>query len=181
MILLLTSCSARQGGREKRAPAYDPSVEEFDPFAYPGDSEIVTAAAPAEQEPPTEDSTLYFIETGTPSPYPSQVFRIQLFASQYYSEALEEKDMAAEVFNEAVRISYVVPYYRVEIGNFRSSDDADRFLGRARALGYQQSWIVEEEVDSLFWINLEINYVTFDSLFADSLAVDSLSGSEDDR
>jgi hypothetical protein len=164
--LLLLNCAARQPGeRDEDEPALP--EEGFDPFAYVGDTEIVTVVDDR-QQPAGADSSWYTIASEEPG-FSTEVFRVQLFAGQNYYDAAMERDLALEVFTERVRINFVSPYYRVEAGNFVSLTEAEKFLKRAKALGYRKSWVVEEPVDSLFWIQLA----------ADTLAVDSLGAAPD--
>jgi hypothetical protein len=109
------------------------------------------------------DSSLYFLSADTSSEYPEDVYRVQLFAGQYYHRALEEKAIAEEVFDEPVRIDYNVPYYRVEVGNFTSHERAEKYLRLAKSRGYSKCWIISEPVDSTFWINLETDSAAVDS------------------
>ena len=164
--LLLLDCAARQPGEREEGEAVVPE-EEFDPFAYAGDTDIVTAVADGQQHPGA-DSSWYTIAGEEPR-FSPEVFRVQLFAGQNYYDAAMERDLALEVFAERVRINFVTPYYRVEAGNFTSLAEAEQFLKRAKALGYRMSWVVQEPADSLFWTQLA----------ADTLAVDSLSALPD--
>jgi hypothetical protein len=162
LLSLLLACSLWQTGKEgKEEPGQEPG-EEFDPFAFPGDAEVVTNSADIDSSS-TEDSSLYFIQPEVKPSYPPEVYRVQLYASQYYNEAFEEKEIAAAVFNEPILISYAAPYYRVEIGNFPTDAEANSFLRLAKSRGYSQSWVISEPVDSLFWINLAADTVSVDS------------------
>lgn len=168
--LLLIDCAARQ---PQETEAGDPreQEEQFDPFAYAGDAEIVTARETGSRQ--STDSSLYVIQQEEESPYAPEVYRVQLYAGQNYYDAEMERDLAVEVFDEAIRINFVSPYYRVEAGNFAILEEAEKFLERAKALGYRKSWVVQEAVDSLFWIQL-----VADSLTADSLAQEADSAGE---
>lgn len=162
LLSLLLACSLWRSGKEgKEEPGQEPG-EEFDPYGFPGDAEIVTNSTGADSSA-VEDSSLYYIQTEVKPAYPPEVYHVQLYASQYYHEAFEEKEIAAAVFDQPILISYSAPYYRVEIGNFPSDADANSFLRLAKSRGYSQSWVISEPVDSLFWINLAADTVSVDS------------------
>ncbi|MFH2055787.1 MAG: SPOR domain-containing protein [bacterium] len=174
--LFLLHCAARQP-RDEEQPDSREAEEQFDPFAYAGDADIVTASQ-GESDRRHTDSSWFVIDRGDKSPYSPEVYRVQLYAGQNYYDAATERDLAVEVFDERIRINFVTPYYRVEAGDFPTLAGAEKFLERAKALGYRKSWVVQEAVDSLFWIQLAA-----DSLLADSLAqaADSLNGVVGDK
>lgn len=165
--LMLLACAAREprGGEQQRPQEHD---EAFDPFAYAGDADIVTSPTVGDTGR-TADSSLYVISEQQESRFPSEVYRVQLYAGQNYYDAATERNLALEVFDEPVRINYVSPYYRVEAGNFPTQAEAEKFLQRAKSLGYGTSWVVSQAVDSLFWLQLE----------ADTLAADTLNAPAD--
>jgi len=76
---------------------------------------------------------------------------VQLFASQYYSEAKYEQQIAREIFTDSVFILYDVPYYKVLIGNAETEKAGRRLLNRARAFGYNSSWLIKSPPDSLYF------------------------------
>ncbi len=106
------------------------------------------------------------------------IYRVQLFASQYYSEAGYEKEVAQEVFSEPVYIMYDVPYYKIMIGNCTDLKSARRLLERARSLGYDNGWLVESPPDSTYY-----NFICSSDTLESGVPtdVDSSHGSPDKR
>ncbi len=101
------------------------------------------------------------------------VYRVQLFASQYYSEAGYEMEVAEDVFSEPVYLLYEVPYYKLLLGNCTDEACGRRLLGRARSLGYENGWLVESPPDSIYFdfILPPDSLRLSDSTFVDSAAV----------
>ena len=105
------------------------------------------------------------------------IYRVQLFASQYYSEAGYEKEVAEDVFEESVYLVYDVPYYRILLGNCTDRRSGNRLLEHARSLGYDNGWLVESPPDSIYFDFI----LPPDSLgSSDTTAVDGVIDSEQD-
>ncbi len=105
------------------------------------------------------------------------IYRVQLFASQYYSDAGYEKEVAEDVFEEPVYLVYDVPYYKILMGNCTDRGSGRRLLEHARSLGYDNGWLVESPPDSIYYDFI----LPPDSLgSSDSTAVDGAHGSEED-
>lgn len=107
----------------------------------------------------------------------STIYRVQLYASQYYSEASYEKEIAADVFEEPVYLTYDVPYYKLLLGNEIKPEAGRRLLSTARSLGYDNAWLVQSPPDSIYYdfIMPDSLKVSADSLAVDSTAVDTTS------
>jgi hypothetical protein len=115
-------------------------------------------------------------ETGIDSV--TTIYRVQLFASQYYSEAGYEKEIAEDVFSEPIYIVYDVPYYKILMGNCTDVESGRRLLEHARSLGYGNGWLVESPPDSIYYDF----YFGADSLmFPDSAAVDEFHPPTEDQ
>lgn len=131
------------------APAVD---ESFDPLTLQDDD----LQFPAEPETsPTE-------RTGTapgqlPSPSsqaaPENVqidgFRVQLFATKDYENALVARKEAEFVFAEYgynVYVEFDAPYYKVRVGDCKSREEAEALRELARKNGYPSAWIVKTKV-----------------------------------
>ncbi len=82
------------------------------------------------------------------------IYRVQLFASQYYSEAGYEREVAEEIFDQPVYLVYEVPYYKLLMGNCTDLSSGERLLRRARSLGYENGWLVESPPDSIYYKTL---------------------------
>jgi hypothetical protein len=104
----------------------------------------------------------------------SVLYRVQLFASQYYSEAGYEREVAGEIFDEPVYLKYDVPYYKVLLGNCVDESSGNKLLSKARSLGYDTSWLVSSPPDSIYYQSL---------VLGDSLEVpaDSAGSSESQK
>jgi hypothetical protein len=105
------------------------------------------------------------------------IYRVQLFASQYYSDAGYEKEVAEDVFEEPVYLVYDVPYYKILMGNCTDRVSGRRLLEHARSLGYDNGWLVESPPDSIYYDFI----LPPDSLgSADSTVVDGVIDSKQD-
>jgi len=82
------------------------------------------------------------------------IYRVQLFASQYFTDAGFEKEIAEDTFNEPVYLLYDVPYYKVLMGNCTSREVGERLLSKARSLGYGNGWLVQFPPDSLYYMTI---------------------------
>ncbi|MCX6826297.1 MAG: SPOR domain-containing protein [candidate division Zixibacteria bacterium] len=69
-------------------------------------------------------------------------YRIQIFTSRVYGQALKESNTASQVFDQKVWMDYEVPYYKVRIGDFSSQSKAEEYLPVVRNAGYGSAWIV---------------------------------------
>jgi hypothetical protein len=79
------------------------------------------------------------------------LYRVQLFASQYYSVAGYEKEVAEEIFDQPIYLIYEVPYYKLLMGNCTELSAGERLLRRARSLGYENGWLVQSPPDSIYY------------------------------
>jgi len=106
------------------------------------------------------------------------IFRVQLYASQYFSEANYEREIAADIFEEPLYLMYEVPYYKLLLGNKTKPEEGRRLLSTARSLGYENAWLVQSPPDSIYY-----DFIMPDSLkmSLDSLAVDSTEMSLDEQ
>jgi hypothetical protein len=158
VLLLLVGCrpahKAAEEKGEERKPTYTDS-REFDPLELPQDRQIIPDENPqtgaisggtmiVETRPRADDSTLEQIGTvpGAADTLNNQVYRVQLFTSQYYNEARQALDVAEEIFDQPVFVDYEVPYFKVRVGNFASRLDAENYQQKAREVGYTSAWVV---------------------------------------
>jgi len=162
--------------RARQARATDEMAkaeEDFDPLADPRDRIILEQPEQTEAAPQTARQDDFnwagvdsFMQARNPEDSTLTVYRIQLFASQYYTEANYELQVAEKVFIDSVFLMYELPYYKVLLGNTTDENTGRQLLSRARALGYANSWLIESEPDSIYYRALFI---------ADSVAaIDSL-------
>ena len=91
------------------------------------------------------------VEPEVVSPAPPEAiealgFRVQIhaFSSRAGADAAAEK--ARLRFPERVYVDYVVPYYKVRVGDCVTRAEADMLKARARQFGYTDAFIVETMV-----------------------------------
>ncbi len=169
------SCSMlpKRARQARAADDLTKAEEEYDPLADPRDKIILeqpeqTQAAPQTAQPDDFNWARVdsFMQAQNLVDSTLTVYRIQLFASQYYTEANYELQIAEQVFSDSVFLKYELPYYKVLLGNTTDENMGRRLLSHARALGYANSWLIESEPDSIYYRTLFI---------ADSIAaLDSL-------
>jgi hypothetical protein len=73
-------------------------------------------------------------------------YRVQLFVSTNYYEALAARDSAATKLSEDIYFDYEQPYYKIRAGNFTERQRADDVRDRAKTLGYSDAWVVQTKV-----------------------------------
>lgn len=69
-------------------------------------------------------------------------FRVQLFATKDYYEAVNKRDEASERFDAVVHMDFDPPYYKIRVGDYTRRDEAEEARLGARELGYLDAWIV---------------------------------------
>lgn len=156
--------------------------QEYDPLGDPRDRRILESAeVEPEALPESKDDFNWakvdsFLQAQEKIDSSLTIYRIQLFASQYYTEARYEQQIAQEVFDDTVFIKYDLPYYKVLLGNARSEIEGRRLLYNARSLGYYNSWLIESPPDSIYFrmLYIEDSIATQDSL----MRIRELEGTE---
>ncbi len=165
MVMMLVFCSAATEKDElDKVPPGEIYVAEqdYDPLGDPRDRTILESAeeelerAPEEQDEFNWAKVDSFLQAQQEIDSSLTIYRIQLFASQYYTEARYEQQIAQEVFSDSVFIKYDLPYYKVLLGNAESERAGRRLLYRARSLGYYNSWLIESPPDSIYFRMLYI-------------------------
>jgi hypothetical protein len=73
-------------------------------------------------------------------------YRVQLFVSTNYYEALALRDSAAAKMTENVYFDYEQPYYKIRLGNFTEREKAEGVKERAKSLGYPDAWVIQTKV-----------------------------------
>jgi len=179
IVMFLMSCgSATEKGRDIPKPTGAIAVAEsdFDPLKDTRDRTIITSEMVANED--ADDDTITdsdelnwaqvdsFLQAQNLEDSSLTIYRVQLFASQYFTETNYEHQIAQEVFSDSVFIKYDLPYYKVLLGNTTSKDRGRRLLYNARSLGYYNSWLIETAPDSIYY---RILYVKDSVATADSL------------
>jgi hypothetical protein len=177
IVLLIGSLSCsllpKRARQARVADELTKAEEEYDPLKDPRDKIILEQPEQTEAAPPIAKQDDFnwarvdsFMQAQNLEDSTLTVYRIQLFASQYYTEAHYELQIAEKVFVDSVFMKYELPYYKVLLGNTTDENAGRRLLSQARALGYANSWLIESEPDSIYYRALFI---------ADSIAaLDSL-------
>jgi hypothetical protein len=78
--------------------------------------------------------------------YVAMGYRVQLFVSTNYYEALTARDSAAVRLSDEIYFDYEQPYYKIRAGNFIDREKADEVRDRAKSLGYSDAWVVQTKV-----------------------------------
>jgi len=157
-VLLLAGCQPAQKAEEEKGEAQKPAytdAREYDPLELPRDREIIPEAYPRSgaisggnmivEAGLREDDSTYGQIKEIPQAIDTlnnQVYRVQLFTSQYYSEAKQTLVVAEEIFDQPVFVDYEVPYFKVRVGNFASRFDAENYLQKTREVGYTNALVV---------------------------------------
>lgn len=73
-------------------------------------------------------------------------FRIQLVATPDLAQAEEVERRAADIFGNEVYLVFESPNYKVRVGNFLTTRDADEFIRKARLNGFPRAWTVPSDI-----------------------------------
>ena len=188
-LLLLAGCRPAQKAEEEKGEAQEPTytdAREYDPLELPRDREIIPEAYPrsgvisggdliVEADPRADDST-YGQIVEIPQAVDTlnnQVYRVQLFTSQYYNEAKQAQEVAEEIFDQPVFVDYEVPYFKVRVGNFASRFAAESYQQQTREVGYTNAWVVVVN------LNIKENAPLYENLPGLLIESDSLLKTED--
>ncbi|MBD3234201.1 MAG: hypothetical protein GF315_10815 [candidate division Zixibacteria bacterium] len=122
----------------------------FDPLNFEGDTLVVPP--PLETERTDNGSPLdrfNLVEDVAPEDSAEtsiHVYRVQIFASRLLQEAEQVEAEVSGLFDEPVHLDYDEPYYKVRIGDFRTLEEGEEYLGKVRDLGYDSAWVVRVEL-----------------------------------
>ncbi len=100
-------------------------------------------------EEPEEDISVFEeeqVEAITTEPTARLGFRIQIGA--YKNEALVQKEAtrARTILNQEVYVDYIMPYYKLRVGNFLTRSDAVSYRVQVLNKGYKGAFIVETNI-----------------------------------
>jgi hypothetical protein len=73
-------------------------------------------------------------------------FRIQLVATPDLAHAEEVERRAFDIFGNEVYLVFESPNYKVRVGNFLTTRDADDFIRTARLNGFPRAWTVPSDI-----------------------------------
>lgn len=143
-LLLLAACQARQSQvRVTETLTTGAHAASFDPLGLPQDTVLpfdISARMPG-PEAVQYDS----VATGGLAPVDRPlglVYRVQLLTTNTYSEGRRVLRVAEEIFDQPVFLDYDLPNFKLRVGSFATSRDAEAYLKRATDAGYQNPWVV---------------------------------------
>ncbi|HAD81462.1 MAG: hypothetical protein A2509_06895 [Candidatus Edwardsbacteria bacterium RIFOXYD12_FULL_50_11] len=132
ILAALAGCSAQKPAVPE--PVKEPVVQEpaKEPFTE------VTPAPPAPEAPGSQ----YVGSKGAVQSVWG--WRVQIFASSTLENARKVAEDARWKFgDQQVYVSEAEPYYKVQVGNNLTRQDADNLKSRAKALGYKGIFVIE--------------------------------------
>jgi hypothetical protein len=161
IIAYALSCSSisRRWHHEEK-PKEEPKSERFAAVELPQDSFKVAERVPDDEGGQVVSGSIDWqaldsLRRANPTvDSVTTIYRVQLYASQYFTDAGYEKDVAEDTFDEPIYLLYDVPYYKVLMGNCTSREEGERLLSQARSLGYENGWLVQSPPDSLYYKTL---------------------------
>ena len=143
--LLLAGCFGNK--QEVQKPLAEPVAEAPAKTPFP-EQPAAQAPAPQSEAPAPQDNSGMTIPSGSRGPV-NQVYgwRVQLFVSGSIENARRVAEEARWKFkDQQIYIAEALPYYKVQAGNCLTRQDADNLKVRAKALGYQGSFVVEMDL-----------------------------------
>lgn len=143
LSLLLAGCFGKK--QEVQKPMAEPVAEAPAKTPFP-EQPAAEAPAPQPAETPVPQANQGMpVPSGSKGPV-QQVYgwRVQLFVSGTIENARRVAEEARWKFkDQQIYIAEALPYYKVQAGNCLTRQDADNLRARAKALGYQGSFVVE--------------------------------------
>ena len=73
-------------------------------------------------------------------------YRVQLFSSTDYYEAIAKRNEAADKFTLEIYLDYEAPYYKLRLGNFVDKEKADELKNSVKADGFPDAWVIQTKV-----------------------------------
>lgn len=73
-------------------------------------------------------------------------YRVQIFHTDHYNLAITIRNDAMAKFQEEVYVDYESPNYKIRLGDFRRSEQAEELKEYAKTLGYPDAWVIRTKV-----------------------------------
>ena len=143
--LFLAGCFGNK--QEVQKPLAEPVAETPVKTPFP-EQPAAQAPAPQSEAPAPQNNSGLSVASGSKGPV-QQVYgwRVQLFVSGSIENARRVAEEARWKFkDQQIYIAEALPYYKVQAGNCLTRQDADNLKARAKALGYQGSFVVEMDL-----------------------------------
>lgn len=139
-LLLFSGCAKRQTVTEEL------TTEEILFEEIQGDTTEITDISFTEER---EEETPIFEEeiiVETKEPKKMLGYRIQIGAFKNKTAAEQEANRARSILDKEVYIDYIIPYYKLRLGNFLSRSDAVSQLNQVLNKGFKGAFIVETTI-----------------------------------
>ena len=144
--LLFAGCFGNK--QEVQKPLTEPVAEATAKTPFPEQPAASVPAPQPSETPAPQDNSGLPVPSGSKGPV-NQVYgwRVQLFVSGSIENARRVAEEARWKFkDQQIYIAEAMPYYKVQVGNCLTRQDADNLKTRAKALGYQGSFAVEMDL-----------------------------------
>jgi hypothetical protein len=143
IFLFFLCCSLWPRGESSKHPP-GKTEKEADSLSLKKDSVLVTEG----KYPVTKEDSARLEKRGRKKTeweevFPEKVYRVQFFATKYPEKAQQVAALVESQLSQKTYIDYKVPYYWVKIGDCETKEEANSLLEKIKALGYQESWVVE--------------------------------------
>lgn len=140
ILLALAGCSAKR--QVVQEPTKDPMVQEQTKTPFTEASQADTVVTPTQTQTGEAASFPY---TGSKGPVQNVWgWRVQIFASATLENARKVAEEARWKFgDQQVFLTESEPYFKVQVGNNLTRQDADILKSRAKALGYKGTFVIE--------------------------------------
>jgi len=148
LVIIFASAGCIYFQKSKRT-----NTEEKFQYTIPEAAEEIPSSAVTEHNPPkpvresaenlltSKNSSEYSL-----SKYSGWGYRVQVFSSLQQDESEQAAQKVREKIDEKVYVEFDPPYYKVRVGNCKSSDEAEELLNKLKRLGYPEAWIVRARV-----------------------------------
>lgn len=150
-IIIVMSFLSCAGLRERIRPERDIRMAaevRFDPLAFMGDDAVVTGksgrkvteSVSADNYGQANADSVTLIESSRTAE--RILFRVQVYSTKSFDDAQRYSSSIKAMFPEGVTVDYQVPYYKVQVGQFKNSTDGQLFLEKVKQLGFENAWLV---------------------------------------
>lgn len=152
-LLFSFGCAKQQSVREE--PLEEDII--FEEFSETTEIPEITFTEETKTTPSTEEKKITEKETSifeekepttkeVPKTTKKHGFRVQIGAYNTKASAEKIANRARTILKERVYIEYIMPYYKVRVGNFINRASADHCKVNLRRRGYRGAFIVETEI-----------------------------------